>query len=299
MANAMVATAHRDERSLADIERGQRIRQARVKAGLSSGQFAEAMDLSAGSVSQWEHGHTRPTRDRLKKLCEILNCSPAWIEGRAQESVASVDATRRFVPLFSMKQAANKLPSWDPGDISPETCVQVHETCSALAFAVKIETTAYWPTLSRAAVLVIDPALKDEIQERDVVLATSNGRPELLQALYNEPMSLMIQQTLDLVADPVKREALEEIQKSLREDLFYWSLADGKPLDAAEMAGISIIGPVIQRTEGRAWPTVTKATANHANLSLASLAQSGPTLSQVLQAGTETPNDAVAKKPSD
>lgn len=84
--------------SQADIERGQRIRQARVAANLSNGEFAKAMDMTPGSASQWESGRTRPNRKRLIRLCEVLKCSPDWIDGRAEERVPP---TTTAAPMLS------------------------------------------------------------------------------------------------------------------------------------------------------------------------------------------------------
>ena len=42
------------------IETGDRLRLARVKAGLEQGEIAEILGVSASTVSNWEHGRTRP-----------------------------------------------------------------------------------------------------------------------------------------------------------------------------------------------------------------------------------------------
>ena len=243
---------------LADFERGQRIKQARIKGNFSTGQLARAMDLTPGSVSQWESGRTRPNRERLKKLCELLNCSPAWIEGRTQGTGANTDAARRFVPLVSMEQATRGI-SWESGDIGPDNGVQVFEPCSASAFAIKIESKRYLPAVSKGAVLVIDPALKEEIQQSNVVFTTTEGRPELLQAFPIEPLAHVYQTMIEYDTDPALRTKV--LQKLIADTarlgpLIYFHLADGT---RADMKDMRIIGPVIQKIEGRVWPGMNPA----------------------------------------
>jgi transcriptional regulator with XRE-family HTH domain len=278
MSNKVETTAHEtDELSLADLERGQRIKQARVKASLSTSQFAEAMGLTSGAVSQWEHGRTRPNRERLKKLCELLNCSPAWIEGRTLEIGARADAARRFVPLLSMEQAALGL-SWDARDIGPDNGIQVVEPCSDLAFAIKIESQHFRPALSYGAVLVVDPAPLQ--QPLDLVLVTLKGRPHLLQAFHHDVVATIIHKEIeDPAIEPAQRaELMEQLRIRSRQRLgwlIYRHLEDGRKADTTEM---HVLGVVIQRTEGRTSPSVTRATMVHAS----------PTMAQFLQGSFDT-----------
>jgi transcriptional regulator with XRE-family HTH domain len=260
--------------SLADLERGQRIRQARIAANLSNGEFAKAMDLTPGSVSQWESGRTRPNRERLKRLCEILNCSPAWIEGRSQEKKATVEITQRFAPLFSLEQVGRGVPSWDASDIGPDKGVAISEPCSDAAFAVKIESQRYRPALSSGATLVIDPVLKDEIRHLDIVLAALNGRVELFQALHNAKAAVVTREMIDNpeTASNVREQLLLVLADAApdRTRLVYRHLDDPKLADARELR---IIGPAVQKIEPRGWASITRATIEHAR----------PTMAQVLQ----------------
>jgi transcriptional regulator with XRE-family HTH domain len=248
--------------SLADIERGQRIKQARIKANFSTGQLAKAMDLTPGSVSQWESGRTRPNRERLKRLCELLNCSPAWIEGRSHESETNRGATRRFVPLISIERAARGVAfALEAGEnIGPQNGVQIHRACSESAFAVTIDSDRHRPDVSNGAILVIDPELTDAIQELDVLFVTHRGRPELVQAFHSDPQVHALKGLLETELEPTIRKQLVAIAEVVRgrqpAGLIYLRLGDAAKIDASEMR---IIGSVIQRTEGRSWAAMTRA----------------------------------------
>jgi transcriptional regulator with XRE-family HTH domain len=269
-----------DAISLADIERGERIKQARVKANLSAGQFAEAMGLTPSSVSQWESGRTKPTRERLKKLCEVLNCSPAWIEGRSQDSGSAANGC--FVPMVSIERAARGLAlALEAGDIGPDNGIQVLQVCSLSSFAVKIDSDRFRPDVSNGAILVIDPAGKEAIKPLDVVLATYRGRPELLQAFHADPKTHALQALLETDLEPKYRAQLAEILEIVRgrqpAGLIYLRLGDGAKVDTAEMR---IMGPVVQRTEGRSWSAMTRAVMYFSNEEMARIAEGFATVAQ-------------------
>jgi hypothetical protein len=168
------------------------------------------------------------------------------------------------------------VPSWDAADIDPDKRVPVLEPCSDLAFAVNIESNGYQPALSSSAVLVVDPALKDAIQHSDVVCATLGGRLELLQALHKAPATLSVLSVIENPATPAAVRA--ELKKILehappeRTWLVYRHLDDGRQADMSEMR---IIGPVIQKTEGRGWASITRATIEHARPTMAEMLLQG------------------------
>ena len=67
---------------------GQRLRQARQKAGLSQSELAEAAGLSVRTLQSWEQGQREPLADQVRKLVEalkadaneLLGCYEGWDE---------------------------------------------------------------------------------------------------------------------------------------------------------------------------------------------------------------------------
>ena len=47
---------------------------ARVNAGLTQKEAAEKLDVSIGTVQNWESGKTAPTVDKFIELCRLYNC---------------------------------------------------------------------------------------------------------------------------------------------------------------------------------------------------------------------------------
>ncbi len=76
---------------------GKRIRQAREEQRFTQEQLAERLDVSRQAVSKWEADLSRPTREKLDRLSEILNIPPEeWTRLNAEAAAAArpTDAAR-------------------------------------------------------------------------------------------------------------------------------------------------------------------------------------------------------------
>lgn len=60
---------------------GKRIKELRLKSKMSQAQLAQKLHVTAGAVSQWENGITRPNFDTFDALTEILNTTGSYIFG--------------------------------------------------------------------------------------------------------------------------------------------------------------------------------------------------------------------------
>lgn len=61
-------------------KRGQALRQARLRAGLSLEQAARRMDVTASAVRQWETGKKRPKPQSQRKIAQAYGLEPAELE---------------------------------------------------------------------------------------------------------------------------------------------------------------------------------------------------------------------------
>ena len=69
---------------------GTRIKQAREANRMTQEQLAEQLDISRQAVSKWEADLSRPTREKLDRLSEILNIPPStWSEIDAELEAAN------------------------------------------------------------------------------------------------------------------------------------------------------------------------------------------------------------------
>lgn len=78
---------------------GDRLQRLRTSAGLSLGEVAKRMGVSAPSVSGWEKGRGRPTRGRIVKLAAILGVPPADLldDAAPEEFQELVDRSREQI----------------------------------------------------------------------------------------------------------------------------------------------------------------------------------------------------------
>lgn len=58
---------------------GQRIKGKRTEAGLSMQQLADKIGVSKGAIAKWEKGESKPSRPYIKEMCDLFNCTPAWL----------------------------------------------------------------------------------------------------------------------------------------------------------------------------------------------------------------------------
>lgn len=64
---------------------GSRLKAAREEAGMSRSQLAAKSSVPAKSLEKMEYGIMEPSASRMKKLCEVLNVSPNWLCGDADQ----------------------------------------------------------------------------------------------------------------------------------------------------------------------------------------------------------------------
>lgn len=61
---------------------GERLKNARLHAGLTQEQLGKAVGIKAGErqrVSEWETGARTPNRENVERLAHALGVSPGWL----------------------------------------------------------------------------------------------------------------------------------------------------------------------------------------------------------------------------
>lgn len=61
---------------------GDRIKEARIKLGLTQAQLGRQVGVSSQTVWAWEAGRVKPTHEHLEELAFSCQVSTAWILGR-------------------------------------------------------------------------------------------------------------------------------------------------------------------------------------------------------------------------
>lgn len=73
--------------------RGERLRAARAKAGLTQEQVAARFGVETSTVSRWEKS-SDPGTDRISELAELYGVSAAWLAFGAEPPPAAAGASR-------------------------------------------------------------------------------------------------------------------------------------------------------------------------------------------------------------
>ena len=80
----------------ADSSRGERLRELRLRRGLTQQQVAIRLKVEKSSVSRWEKGVSYP-RDYMRQLCALYDTNPGYITfGTEEDAYATYSAFDDF-----------------------------------------------------------------------------------------------------------------------------------------------------------------------------------------------------------
>jgi transcriptional regulator with XRE-family HTH domain len=119
---------------------GERIRHARLQAGLTQPQLAQLLNVSKGIISRWETGLARPSLDRLEPLAARIGVSLEMMLGLAptQEGAYRV----RAVPVWKVTSTA--FPALEPANSVGEILVSEEQALQVQA-AFLMEDDSFCP----------------------------------------------------------------------------------------------------------------------------------------------------------
>ena len=84
------------------MELNERIKDCRLKAGLTQEQVAEAMDVSRQAVTKWENGKSAPSTEKLFKLAELFGTTVDLMLPDRENNQADRMAKKRYLTLRSV-----------------------------------------------------------------------------------------------------------------------------------------------------------------------------------------------------
>ncbi|MGI0120170.1 LexA family protein [Zooshikella sp. RANM57] len=146
---------------------GKRLKERRKSLGLTQGQIAEAIGISASSVTLWERGNTAPKGENLFALCNILNCEQNWLLYGDEGSVELVTSfiKEEKAPLLNWVEAVNwqehALSKTDEGYLCPIKA-------SANTFVLKVHGSSMEPLLREGDYIFVDP--QEQASSSDIVV---------------------------------------------------------------------------------------------------------------------------------
>lgn len=109
---------------------GERIKEARKKAGINQAGLAERVGVSQPTVANWESGIHDPRRVVIARIAEALGVSPEWLAGGARSAAegdkhpaaAYLRRAIRHTPVISLENAGRLLEdlSLDPHTVAED-----------------------------------------------------------------------------------------------------------------------------------------------------------------------------------
>lgn len=182
------------------------IKQAREDLRLTQEQLAEQLDISRQAVSKWEADLSRPTREKLDKLSEILDIPP--------ETWAQIDAEM---------EAANKPPDtsrpWKIATAALAAVCLVLAVCLAVSLRPKPE-----------------PAPEDPPPTEDLSAVPASEEPEEPSAAFPDTLPLSVRRDFDFGDwtlggyDPAEVPYLEDDGRVMENELWCDWFPDGTRL---------------------------------------------------------------------
>lgn len=157
---------------------GDKIKAARVAAGLSQAQLASDMGVTVQAISQWETGKSTPSSNRLLSLAGILKLpandllqdGPA-VGGESWRGQAS----QRYVPIISRVHAGAWHPTMSLGQESADW-INVSWQPKGPTFALEVNGESMLPEFRSGDVIIVDTGL--EPMPGDYVVAALEGESE-------------------------------------------------------------------------------------------------------------------------
>jgi HTH-type transcriptional regulator, cell division transcriptional repressor len=143
---------------------GHRIRQARLKRGMSSAELGRAVGVTGSAANQWEMTdkgkRTAPTHERLVQVANALRVDVRWLitgEGvdGADQDGGGLTMGRAIPFLRHPDLLAGRRPKGSPLTMS-------HYDCSDQAVAAMVWSRAMEPIILHGDTIVLDPAYTPE-----------------------------------------------------------------------------------------------------------------------------------------
>lgn len=168
---------------------GERIRRARIKAGLTQLQLATKLGLTRPTITQWETGATTPHAGKLEELAKALGLPRLEIFGGSEidQNVRDGPGVARYVPEISWIQAG----AWtEVSDVQ----VDLHEVthwpcpvpCSEHTFCLRVQGDSMAPDFPRGILIYVDPEVQPESGRKVVAVCEETGAATFKQFLENE-----------------------------------------------------------------------------------------------------------------
>ena len=151
---------------------GERIRELRLKAGLSQEELGKLLGVKKAAVSMWERGQNRPPIDKIFKMAKIFGVRPSDIMPKLEgDEVELIELPKpvKIIPIYSLPVSAGN--GMFPDEIYILDKLPVHRV--DVDFAVKVDGDSMEPVVPDGAIILVKE--NPEAKDGDMILCTYDG----------------------------------------------------------------------------------------------------------------------------
>ncbi len=128
------------------MEMSDKIRKRRKELNLTLEEIAEAVGVSASSIQRYENGIIKNMRrDKIKKLADVLKCTPAYLMGWSNEITNSItnsnvlQGNNSEMYIVNDKKDKTNLTSQEEEILRIFRSLSIRDQTDLLSYAYKLE----------------------------------------------------------------------------------------------------------------------------------------------------------------
>lgn len=180
---------------------GERIKDLRIKAGLSQTQLAEAANTSKQSIYKYEMGIiTNIPIDKVELIAKKLNTTPAYLMGWEEkvQKMSSAKQSPHLIPVLGYVRAGIPIEAI-------EDIIDYEEITEEMAkngdyFGLKIKGDSMSPRIQNGDVVIVRK--QESADSGDIVIALINGDDACCKKLIRRDDGVVLQ-SLNSIYDPM------------------------------------------------------------------------------------------------
>ncbi len=177
--------AHEKEKNVIMLNR---LRELRQNAGLNQCQFAKKMNISQGTLSNWENGMFEPDIASLRMIADYFKVTIDYLICESNKKTIELPKSNNWIPVLGKVQAGTPVQTveniLDYEEISDELAA------SGEYVALKIKGSSMEPKMSDGDVVIV--RLQEDIENGQIAVVMVNGDEATVKKIKNAPEGIIL-----------------------------------------------------------------------------------------------------------
>lgn len=170
-----------------------KIRELRIKCGMSQKEFAAILNVAPNTYNQWETGKRQPDYNTLKKIADYFGVTTDYLLDRSTETSHTAHRKGIRIPVYGNVAAGVPIlaiENYDSAD--PDDWEEIDEKTAANGeyIALRIKGDSMEPKISTGDVVIV--RLQPDAETGDIVVAMVNGDEATVKKLKKRPEGILL-----------------------------------------------------------------------------------------------------------